>query len=46
LEQLRFLENGIDLYVEPTEFDTIGVDTEDDLKRVEAILNRPRKFVI
>jgi 3-deoxy-manno-octulosonate cytidylyltransferase (CMP-KDO synthetase) len=42
LEQLRFLENGIDLYVEPTEFDTIGVDTEDDLKRVEAILNRPK----
>jgi len=38
LEQLRFLENGISLYVEPTEFDTIGVDTEDDLKRVEAIL--------
>lgn len=40
LEQLRFLENGIDLYVEPTHFDTIGVDTEDDLKRVEAILQK------
>ena len=38
LEQLRFLENGISLYVEPTDFDTIGVDTEDDLSRVEAIL--------
>ena len=38
LEQLRFLENGIPLYVEPTEFDTIGVDTEDDLRRVEAVL--------
>ncbi len=38
LEQLRFLENGINLYVEPTEFDTIGVDTEDDLRRVEALL--------
>ncbi len=40
LEQLRFLENGINLYVEPTEFDTIGVDTEDDLRRVEALLGR------
>jgi 3-deoxy-manno-octulosonate cytidylyltransferase (CMP-KDO synthetase) len=38
LEQLRFLENNIALYVEPTEFDTIGVDTEEDLKQVEAIL--------
>jgi 3-deoxy-manno-octulosonate cytidylyltransferase (CMP-KDO synthetase) len=40
LEQLRFLENGIDLYVEPTDFDTIGVDTEDDLKRVEELLQK------
>ncbi|MBS1821937.1 MAG: 3-deoxy-manno-octulosonate cytidylyltransferase [Acidobacteria bacterium] len=38
LEQLRFLENGITLYVEATEFDTIGVDTEEDLKLVESIL--------
>jgi 3-deoxy-manno-octulosonate cytidylyltransferase (CMP-KDO synthetase) len=38
LEQLRFLENGIDIHVEPTDFDTIGVDTEEDLHRVEAIL--------
>jgi 3-deoxy-manno-octulosonate cytidylyltransferase (CMP-KDO synthetase) len=40
LEQLRFLENNIDLYVETTPFDTIGVDTEEDLKLVEAILSR------
>ncbi|MBB5345546.1 3-deoxy-manno-octulosonate cytidylyltransferase (CMP-KDO synthetase) [Edaphobacter lichenicola] len=40
LEQLRFLENGISIYVEPTEFDTIGVDTEADLQRVEALLLR------
>ena len=38
LEQLRLLENGLTLYVAKTEFDTIGVDTEDDLRRVEAIL--------
>jgi 3-deoxy-manno-octulosonate cytidylyltransferase (CMP-KDO synthetase) len=38
LEQLRFLENGIDIYVEPTDFDTIGVDTEEDRLAVEAIL--------
>lgn len=38
LEQLRFLENGIDIFVEETPFDTIGVDTEDDLQRVEKIL--------
>jgi 3-deoxy-manno-octulosonate cytidylyltransferase (CMP-KDO synthetase) len=40
LEQLRFLENGIDIHVEPTDFDTIGVDTEEDLRRVEALLRR------
>ena len=40
LEQLRFLENGIDIFVEPTDFDTIGVDTEEDLHRVEAQLLR------
>jgi len=42
LEQLRFLENGIDVHVAETPFDTIGVDTEDDLRRVEEIL-RARK---
>jgi 3-deoxy-manno-octulosonate cytidylyltransferase (CMP-KDO synthetase) len=38
LEQLRFLENNITVYVEPSDHDTIGVDTEEDLKLVESIL--------
>jgi len=38
LEQLRFLENGFQVYVEPTEHDTVGVDTEDDLRVVERLL--------
>jgi 3-deoxy-manno-octulosonate cytidylyltransferase (CMP-KDO synthetase) len=38
LEQLRFLENGIRLYVEPTDYDTIGVDTEADLRLAENLL--------
>jgi 3-deoxy-manno-octulosonate cytidylyltransferase (CMP-KDO synthetase) len=43
LEQLRLLENGFNLYVSPTEHDTIGVDTEDDLRRVEALLRQRHK---
>jgi len=38
LEQLRFLEHGIPIYVAETPYDTIGVDTEEDLRRVEARL--------
>jgi 3-deoxy-manno-octulosonate cytidylyltransferase (CMP-KDO synthetase) len=40
LEQLRFLENGIPIHVAETPFDTVGVDAEDDLRRVEEILRR------
>jgi 3-deoxy-manno-octulosonate cytidylyltransferase (CMP-KDO synthetase) len=38
LEQLRLLENGIALYVAEAPGDTIGVDTEADLLRAEAVL--------
>jgi 3-deoxy-manno-octulosonate cytidylyltransferase (CMP-KDO synthetase) len=40
LEQLRFLENGIDIYVGETPHDSVGVDTEDDLQRVAEILGK------
>lgn len=39
LEQLRMLENGMAIYVAESPADTIGVDTEDDLRRVEKILS-------
>ncbi len=38
LEQLRFLENGIAIHVAETPYDTIGVDTAEDLKRLEELL--------
>ena len=40
LEQLRLLENGIDIYVSESPHDTIGVDTEEDLHRVAHLLGR------
>ncbi len=40
LEQLRFLENGIPIYVGETPHDSIGVDTESDLRRVTEILQK------
>jgi len=39
LEQLRALENGFKIKVKETEFETIGVDTPQDLKRVERWLS-------
>ncbi len=38
LEQLRFLENGIPIYVAETAYDSIGVDTEQDFLQVSRLL--------
>jgi 3-deoxy-manno-octulosonate cytidylyltransferase (CMP-KDO synthetase) len=38
LEQLRFLENGMPIFVGETPYDSVGVDTEEDLQRVIDIL--------
>jgi len=39
LEQLRVLENGYRIKVKETEFQSIGVDTPEQLKEVERLLN-------
>jgi len=38
LEQLRALENGIDIFVLKTDRNTIGIDTPEDLEEVKKIL--------
>ena len=43
LEQLRFLEHGIRIRAVETDEPTIGVDTEDDLRAVEAWLRAHRR---
>jgi len=40
LEQLRALEHGVRIRVVETQFDSIGVDTEEDLARVRAMFSR------
>lgn len=39
LEQLRWIQNGYRIKVAETEFETVGIDTPDDLKRAEALLH-------
>ena len=43
LEQLRFLDNGFEIYVAETPFDTVGVDTEEDAVKVAAILEKRKQ---
>ncbi|MCP4522226.1 MAG: 3-deoxy-manno-octulosonate cytidylyltransferase [Cytophagales bacterium] len=38
LEQLRWLENGYKIKVAVTEFETIGIDTPEDLEKVKELL--------
>jgi len=38
LEQLRVLENGFDIAVVDTEYESIGVDTPEDLERARALV--------
>jgi 3-deoxy-manno-octulosonate cytidylyltransferase (CMP-KDO synthetase) len=42
LEQLRFLDNGLPIFVGETPYDSVGVDTEEDLRRVIEILRKPK----
>lgn len=39
LEQLRALENGFRIKIRETSFETVGVDTPEDLERIEKCLN-------
>jgi 3-deoxy-manno-octulosonate cytidylyltransferase (CMP-KDO synthetase) len=40
LEQLRALENGIEIAVVPVDYDSTGVDAPEDVAKVEKILSR------
>jgi 3-deoxy-manno-octulosonate cytidylyltransferase (CMP-KDO synthetase) len=40
LEQLRALENGIQIAVVKVDYDSVGVDVPEDVRRVEQLLNR------
>jgi 3-deoxy-manno-octulosonate cytidylyltransferase (CMP-KDO synthetase) len=38
LEQNRWLENGFSIYVETTNFETVAIDTPDDLDKIKNLL--------
>ena len=38
LEQLRFIENDIDIYIIKTDYKSVGVDTPEDIFKIENIL--------
>ncbi len=40
LEQLKWLENGFEIRMIPCRTDSVGVDTEEDVRRVEELLQR------
>jgi 3-deoxy-manno-octulosonate cytidylyltransferase (CMP-KDO synthetase) len=42
LEQLRALENGIQIAVVQVDYDSVGVDAPEDVARVEALLQRAK----
>jgi len=42
LEQLRFLDHGMQIHVVETPYDTVGVDTEEDLKRLQQMFQQTR----
>jgi len=42
LEQLRALDNGIQIAVVVVDYESIGVDVPADVQRVERILNQPK----
>lgn len=44
LEQLRALENGMDIRVVETLHDSIGIDTPEELEKLKNTLLKPRRF--